>query len=237
MIELINLSKKYHKHEVLHQVSVKLENGMVAGLIGQNGTGKTTLIKCILGLTQFHEGDIKIDGESILLSPEYRNKIGYMPQIGKYPENMRISQLFNMMKEIRHANSFDEELYELYQLDKIKHQYLGQLSGGTIQKVSASLAFLFNPQILVLDEPTAGLDPIASEILKDKINKEKAGKIILITSHILNDLDEIASHALFLQQGSLLFFKTLAELKEKSGHQKLGKTIAEIMLEREKASW
>jgi Cu-processing system ATP-binding protein len=209
---------------------------MVAGLIGQNGTGKTTLIKCILGLTQFHEGDIKIDGESILLSPEYRNKIGYMPQIGKYPENMRISQLFNMMKEIRHANSFDEELYELYQLDKIKHQYLGQLSGGTIQKVSASLAFLFNPQILVLDEPTAGLDPIASEILKDKINKEKAGKIILITSHILNDLDEIASHALFLQQGSLLFFKTLAELKEKSGHQKLGKTIAEIMLEREKAS-
>jgi Cu-processing system ATP-binding protein len=236
MIELINLSKKYHKHEVLHQVSVKLENGMVAGLIGQNGTGKTTLIKCILGLTQFHEGDIKIDGESILLSPEYRNKIGYMPQIGKYPENMRISQLFNMMKEIRHANSFDEELYELYQLDKIKHQYLGQLSGGTIQKVSASLAFLFNPQILVLDEPTAGLDPIASEILKDKINKEKAGKIILITSHILNDLDEIASHALFLQQGSLLFFKTLAELKEKSGHQKLGKTIAEIMLEREKAS-
>jgi Cu-processing system ATP-binding protein len=209
---------------------------MVDGLIGQNGTGKTTLIKCILGLTQFHEGDIKIDGESILLSPEYRNKIGYMPQIGKYPENMRISQLFNMMKEIRHANSFDEELYELYQLDKIKHQYLGQLSGGTIQKVSASLAFLFNPQILVLDEPTAGLDPIASEILKDKINKEKAGKIILITSHILNDLDEIASHALFLQQGSLLFFKTLAELKEKSGHQKLGKTIAEIMLEREKAS-
>jgi Cu-processing system ATP-binding protein len=95
---------------------------------------------------------------------------------------------------------------------------------------------LFNPEILILDEPTAGLDPIASEILKEKINKEKAGKIILITSHILNDLDEIASHALFLQQGSLLFFKTLAELKEKSGHQKLGKTIAEIMLEREKAS-
>jgi Cu-processing system ATP-binding protein len=149
---------------------------------------------------------------------------------------MRISQLFDMMKEIRHAHSFDEELYERYQLDKIKHQYLGQLSGGTIQKVSASLAFLFNPQILILDEPTAGLDPIASEILKDKINKEKAGKIILITSHILNDLDEIASHALFLQQGSLLFFKTLAELKEKSGHQKLGKTIAEIMLEREKES-
>ncbi|MDZ4666717.1 MAG: ABC transporter ATP-binding protein [bacterium] len=233
MIEIKNLSKKYHKHQVLSNISLTLENGMIAGLIGQNGTGKTTLIKCILGLTQFHEGEIKIDGESILNGPEYRNQIGYMPQMGRYPENMKISQLFAMIKEIRNGKNLDEELYEKFQLEKIKNQNLGQLSGGTTQKVSAALAFLFNPNILILDEPTAGLDPIASEILKEKINKEKAGKIILITSHILNDLDEIASHALFLQQGSLLFFKTLTELKAKSGHQKLGKTIAEIMLEKE----
>lgn len=233
MIEIINLSKKYHKQPVLHKLNVSLENGMIAGLIGQNGTGKTTLIKCILGLTQFQKGEIKIDGESILAGAEYRNQIGYMPQIGKYPENMKISQLFAMMKEIRPEQEMDEELYDKFNLDKIKNQSLGQLSGGTIQKVSAALAFLFKPNILILDEPTAGLDPIASEILKDKIIAERAGKITLITSHILNDLDEIATHALFLQQGSLLFFKTIAELKEKSGYQKLGKTIAEIMLERE----
>jgi Cu-processing system ATP-binding protein len=236
MIDIRNLSKKYHHHLVLKNVSLTLENGMIAGLIGQNGTGKTTLIKCILGLTQFHEGEIKIDGESILNGPEYRNQIGYMPQMGRYPENMKIAQLFAMIKEIRQGKNLDEELYEKFQLEKIKNQSLGQLSGGTTQKVSAALAFLFNPNILILDEPTAGLDPIASEILKDKINKERAGKIILITSHILNDLDEIASHALFLQQGSVLFFKTLAELKEKSGHQKLGKTIAEIMLEKEQTT-
>lgn len=233
MIEINHLYKNYGRHPVLKDITVKLEPGMVAGLIGQNGTGKTTLIKCILGLTRFHKGEILIDGKSILDGPEYRNQIGYMAQIGRYPENMEVAQLFSMMKEIRKYENLDEELYHKFELDRISHQHLGQLSGGTIQKVSAALAFLFNPQILILDEPTAGLDPIASEILKEKIIRDSHTKIILITSHILNDLDEIASHALFLQQGSLLFFETLEELKKRSGHQKLGKTIAGIMEEKE----
>ncbi|MCF8255558.1 MAG: ABC transporter ATP-binding protein [Bacteroidia bacterium] len=233
MIQIKDLHKNYGKHQVLKNINVELERGMVAGLIGQNGTGKTTLIKSILGLTQFQKGDILVEGVSVKAGPEYRNNIGYMAQMGRYPENMNIAQLFDMMKKIRTIDKRDEELYEKFQLQKIAHQNLGQLSGGTIQKVSAALAFLFNPDILILDEPTAGLDPIASEILKEKIIKESTKKLILITSHILNDLDEIASHALFLQEGSLLFFEHIKSLKEKSGHQKLGKTIAEIMLERE----
>lgn len=232
MIQIQHLSKKYHQNQVLSNINLHLHKGMVAGLIGQNGTGKTTLIKCILGLTQFHAGDILINGESILKGPNYRKQIGYMAQVGRYPEKMQVSQLFEMMKQLRQSEATDTELWEQFELQKIKHQYLGQLSGGTTQKVSAALAFMFNPEILILDEPTAGLDPIASEILKDKIKKESPNKLILITSHILNDLDEIASHVVFLQQGTLLFFETLADLKQKSGHQKLGKTIAEIMLER-----
>jgi len=232
MIQIQHLSKKYHQNQVLSNINLHLHKGMVAGLIGQNGTGKTTLIKCILGLTQFHAGDILINGESILKGPNYRKQIGYMAQVGRYPEKMQVSQLFEMMKQLRQSEATDTELWEQFELQKIKHQYLGQLSGGTTQKVSAALAFMFNPEILILDEPTAGLDPIASEILKDKIKKESPNKLILITSHILNDLDEIASHVVFLQQGTLLFFETLADLKHKSGHQKLGKTIAEIMLER-----
>jgi Cu-processing system ATP-binding protein len=232
MIHIQHLSKKYHQNQVLTNINLHLKKGMVAGLIGQNGTGKTTLIKCILGLTQFHEGDICINGESILNGPNYRKLIGYMAQVGRYPEKMQVAQLFEMMKQLRQSDATDTELWESFELHKIRHQYLGQLSGGTTQKVSAALAFMFNPEILILDEPTAGLDPIASEILKDKIKKESEHKLILITSHILNDLDEIASHVVFLQQGTLLFFETLEQLKIKSGHQKLGKTIAEIMLER-----
>lgn len=233
MIEIQHLYKNYGRHEVLHDITVTLQPGMVAGLIGQNGTGKTTLIKSILGLTRFQKGDILINGTSILSGPEYRNQIGYMAQMGRYPEHMEVEQLFNMMKGIRKSEAIDTELYDQFELGKIAKRHLGHLSGGTIQKVSAALAFLFNPEILILDEPTAGLDPVASEILKEKIIKERSSKIILITSHILNDLDEVASHALFLQQGRLLFFESLDELKQRSGHQKLGKTVAEIMQEKE----
>jgi Cu-processing system ATP-binding protein len=104
------------------------------------------------------------------------------------------------------------------------------LSGGTRQKVSAALAFLFDPEILILDEPTAGLDPLASEILKEKIISEKErGKLILITSHILSDLEEFTTDILYLQDGKVVFFKTLQALQTDTGEEKLGKAIANLM--------
>ena len=104
------------------------------------------------------------------------------------------------------------------------------LSGGTTQKVSATLAFLFNPQVLILDEPTAGLDPLASEILKEKIIAEKKkGKLILITSHLLSELDELISQIIFMQDGSLKFHKTIGDLKVATGEEKISKAIARIL--------
>jgi Cu-processing system ATP-binding protein len=104
------------------------------------------------------------------------------------------------------------------------------LSGGTRQKVSAALAFLFNPDILILDEPTAGLDPLASEILKEKIIAEKEkGKLILITSHILSDLEELTTDIIYLQDGKLIFYKTMEQLKTDTGEEKLSKAISFFM--------
>ena len=104
------------------------------------------------------------------------------------------------------------------------------LSGGTRQKVSAALAFLFNPDVLILDEPTAGLDPLSSEILKEKIMQEKKkNKLILITSHILSDLDELTTHIMYLQEGKMIFLKDIETLREETGEDKLGKAIARIM--------
>ena len=104
------------------------------------------------------------------------------------------------------------------------------LSGGTRQKVSAAVAFLFNPGILILDEPTAGLDPLSSEILKEKILKEKAkGKLILITSHILNDLEELTTDIMYMQEGKMEFIKKIDTLREETGELRLNKAIAKIM--------
>ena len=104
------------------------------------------------------------------------------------------------------------------------------LSGGTTQKVSATLAFLFNPDVLILDEPTAGLDPLASEILKEKIIAEKAkGKLILITSHLLSELDELISQVIFMQEGHLIFHKNVEQLKAETGVDKISKAIIHIL--------
>ena len=192
----------------------QLSNHRVFLLIGEMGAGKTTLIKTILGMVIPDNGDITVGSQSIKGDVNYRKRIGYMPQIGHYPTNMKIGQLFSMMKDMRpEIKEYDLELVEAFELDQMKDKSMGTLSGGTRQKVSAALAFLFNPEILILDEPTAGLDPIAVEVLKAKIKKEREeGKLILITSHILSDLEELTNRAIYIYEGEVFFSDTIEEL-------------------------
>jgi Cu-processing system ATP-binding protein len=236
MISIDNIGKRFRKLHALQKITARFEKGQVISLIGPNGSGKTTLIKSILGLVRPDTGTITVDGVSIQNNVAYRNHIGYMPQIGRYPDNMKIGQLFRMIRNIRHTdNKIDEELYYKFRLDTLVDKSMRTLSGGTRQKVSAALAFLFDPGILILDEPTAGLDPLASEILKEKIISEKQkGKLILITSHILSDLEEVTTDVLYLQEGEAIFFKSLEQLKQETGEEKLSKAIAVVMKNNQK---
>ncbi|MEO6611647.1 MAG: ABC transporter ATP-binding protein [Chitinophagaceae bacterium] len=232
MIRLEHINKKFRKLPALADISATFEKGQVISLIGPNGSGKTTLIKSILGMVKPDSGKIFVEEQLVDGDHRYRENIGYMPQIGRYPDNMKIGQLFRMMQHIRNvpANKLDNILVEQFELEKIFEKPMRTLSGGTRQKVSAALAFFFNPSILVLDEPTAGLDPLAAEILKEKILAEKKkNKLILITSHILSDLDELTTHIMYMQDGKMLFFKDLELLQEETGELKLGKAIARIM--------
>lgn len=232
MIRIENLYKRFRKLQVLDNISASFDQGQVVSLIGPNGSGKTTLIKSILGMVRPDKGKIIIDGKEITVDPAYRKDIGYMPQIGRYPDNMKIGQLFKMLQNLREVpeEKLDRSLIRDFHLESIFEKPMRTLSGGTRQKVSAGLSFLFDPKVLILDEPTAGLDPVASEILKEKILEEKRkNKLILITSHILSDLDELTTHVMYLQEGKLLFFKDIATLQEETGEMKLGKAIARIM--------
>jgi Cu-processing system ATP-binding protein len=230
MIRIENINKRFKKLQALFDINAGFNKGQVISLIGPNGSGKTTLIKCILGLVKPGSGKIYFNGKAVNENVDYRRDIGYMPQVGRYPDNMNIGQLFNMIKNIRKTNNLDEALYYKFKLDTIADKSMRSLSGGTRQKVSAALAFLFDPGILILDEPTAGLDPLSSEILKEKIIAEKhKGKLVLITSHILSDLEELTTDVLYLQDGKVIFFQSLAELKQQTGEEKLSKAIAAIM--------
>ena len=232
MITAKNLYKSYGKLKVLKDISIQCNRGQSIALIGPNGSGKTTFIKCLLGMAVPDSGSLMIEGKDTKNHWMYRRDIGYMPQIGRYPDNMTIGQVIDMMKDIRKesAGGLDTDLMDAFKIDTLLNKRMRTLSGGTRQKVSACLAFLFNPSILILDEPTAGLDPLSSELLKEKIKRERQkDKLILITSHILSDLDEIISQVIFLQDGSFRFHKSLEQLKEDTGQQNLVKAIAKVM--------
>jgi Cu-processing system ATP-binding protein len=231
MIIANNVTKKFGKFKALDNISVNCAKGECIALIGPNGSGKTTLIKSILGMVVPDSGFITFNGNNILHNWKYRSHIGYMPQIGRYPENMTIGQVLDMMKDIRQDKVvLDEELIETFQLQPMLKKRMRTLSGGTRQKVSASIAFLFNPDVLILDEPTAGLDPVSSEQLKEKIIREKQkGKLILITSHVLSELDDLITQVIYMQEGVLRFHKSIEELRADTGELKLSKAIAHFM--------
>jgi len=231
MIIASNVSKKFGKLKALDDVSVTCNKGECIALIGPNASGKTTLIKTILGMVVQDSGFITFNGKNILHHWQYREQIGYMPQTGRYPDNMTIGHVLDMMKDIRGQKiGLDEDLIKSFELQKILHKRMRTLSGGTRQKVSASLAFLFDPAVLILDEPTAGLDPLASELLKEKIIAEKQkGKLVLISSHILSELDELVTQVIYMQEGKICFHKSISELQTDTGEEKLNKAIAHFM--------
>lgn len=232
MIRIEGVDKRFGKIKVLKNVNVELEDGNIFALLGPNACGKTTLIKSILGMVVPDTGKIMVNEKSIKNDWMYRENIGYMPQIGKYPENMKVGQVMDMIHDLRKApnQTLDTELYDRFNLKATLNQKTGTLSGGTRQKVSAYLAFLFNPDILILDEPTAGLDPVSSMHLKEKIISEKEkGKLIVITSHVLSELDDMVNQIIYMQEGEIIFKKSLEQLKTDTSKNKLAEAIAYIM--------
>jgi Cu-processing system ATP-binding protein len=209
--------------------------GKVVALIGPNASGKTTFIKTILGMVIPDKGEILFDHKSIAGNCSYREHIGYMPQIGRYPENMRIQQVFDMISDLYPNNTVsDKELFETYKLQSIGQKFMRTLSGGTRQKVSAALAFMTNAPVLILDEPTAGLDPLSAEQLKQKILREKeSGKLIIISSHVLSELEAFATDVLYLADGRVHTYRPIEQLLTETNSTTVSNAILHLMQQHE----
>ncbi|HVT37987.1 MAG TPA: ABC transporter ATP-binding protein [Gemmatimonadaceae bacterium] len=231
MIAIRGLSKAYGPVDVLRGVDLAVRRGRIIAIVGPNGAGKTTLIKSILGLTYFDAGDIAIDGVRIGADHTYRARIGYMPQIGRFPENLTARDLIAMLKDLRGgAADLDEELMDRFDLRRQLDRPLRVLSGGTKQKVNAVMAFLFSPDLLILDEPTAGLDPLSSSMLKDKILAlRSSGTTFLLTSHIMGELEDLVDDIAFLLGGRMLFAGAFDELKRVTRQTTLERAVATLM--------
>ncbi len=231
MIEIQNLKKSFGDLQVLKGLNVTIPKGQATGIVGPNGAGKTTLIKTILGLVKPDSGILEVNGTRLNGDWLYRRDIGYMPQVARYPENMRVYELLNFIKGLRDQDAvYEHELIEQFNLQSELEKPLRTLSGGNRQKVGAILAMMFNPDILFFDEPTAGLDPRSSHKFKLRVKKEKeAGKTIFITSHIMSELEQLVDHVIFILDGNIRYYGSMSQLLELSQEERLEAAIARLM--------
>jgi len=230
MIEFKNLHKSFGKLTVLDGLDLSIKKGGIFAILGPNGSGKTTLIKCLLGMVIPNKGEINFKNKSVLKKWEYRNNLNYLPQIANFPPNLTVIELINMVKNLRPKESKESKLIEIFGLEDFLNKKLGNLSGGTKQKVNIVLTFMFDSELIILDEPTTGLDPIALIHLKELIQEEKAkGKTILITTHIMSVVDELADEIVFLLDGRIYFKGSIDALKKQTNNNNLEHAIANLI--------
>ena len=230
MIELINIHKSFGALNVLKGVSFKSEDSGVITVLGPNGSGKTTLIKILLGMVIPDDGEVRFRESTINGKWHYRNQLDYLPQIAKFPDNLKVSELIRMIKKFRDKSTREKELIDLFDLEPHLDKKLGTLSGGTRQKVNIVIAFMFDSPVIILDEPTSGLDPVSMVRLKDLIREEKEkGKLIFITTHILSFVEEMSDQIVFLLEGDIYFKGSIEELKTSTGQDNLELSIASIL--------
>ncbi|MDD7887947.1 ABC transporter ATP-binding protein [Flavivirga sp. 57AJ16] len=230
MVSIENLHKRFNKNVVLNGVDLNIAKGGIFAILGPNGSGKTTLIKSILGMVIPNKGTINVLGKNIKNSSSYRHKIDYLPQIANFPNNLKVGELIKMIKDLRKNTKEDQRLIELFMLQPFLNKKLGNLSGGTKQKVNLVLTFMFDSPLIILDEPTSGLDPISLIRLKHLIQAEKAkGKTILITSHIMSFVEEVSDEIVFLLEGQIYFKGSISELKNKTNQPDFEHAIASIL--------
>lgn len=230
MVSVQNLHKRFQKNIVLNGIDLEISHGGIFAILGPNGSGKTTLIKSILGMVIPNRGTIQVLGNNIKKTSTYRNEIDYLPQIANFPANLKVRELVRMIKDLRGNQSDELALIKTFNLEPFLNKKLGTLSGGTKQKVNIVLTFMFDRPIIILDEPTTGLDPISLIHLKNIIQKEKTkGKTIIITSHIMSFVEEVSDEIVFLLEGKIYFKGSMEAIMKKTGEQDLEHAIASIL--------
>ncbi|WP_324026280.1 ABC transporter ATP-binding protein [Maribacter sp. BPC-D8] len=229
MIHIEGLQKKFGKNIVLSDLDLNIEKPGVFAILGPNGSGKTTLIKSVLGMVVPDKGSISVLGKPIKKNWKYRKEIDYLPQIANFPGNLKVHELIRMIKDLRQSPSDEDRLITLFKLEPFLDKKLSTLSGGTKQKVNIVLAFMFDSPLLILDEPTTGLDPASLIHLKNLIREQKEmNKTVLITSHIMQFVAEVSDIIVYLLEGNIYFKGSIEELKTKTGQTDLEHAIAAI---------
>lgn len=231
-----NINKKYGKQYALHDFSVALNDG-VYGLLGPNGAGKTTLINVILGIIKADTGRILLDGVEVnKIGNDYYNLLGYLPQYPQFYKNFTGYEFLDYMCALKGVDKDKtkmkiENLLQMVHLSDAAHKRIGAYSGGMRQRLGVAQALINNPSILILDEPTAGLDPKERIRFRNIISKLSKDRIVILATHIVSDVEYIAKEVLMISEGSLITKGTTKTLT-----QELVGKVWEIKADEELAS-
>lgn len=207
-LEVRHLRKSFGKIQALKDVQFDLEPGIV-GLLGNNGAGKSTLLKILVTLIDPDQGEVRFQGRGIREEGFwYRQKLGYMPQQQSLYRGMTVQDFLSYSASLKglHGHAISKRILELLQklnLEEQRRSRLEALSGGMRQRVLIAQALLNDPAILILDEPTAGLDPVERRNFREVLVSFSADRIIILATHLVSDIEYIADHLIFLKQGSL----------------------------------
>ena len=214
---LIGLQKEFKRKKVIDNINLTLSNG-VYGLLGENAAGKTTLMRVICGLLKESEGEITYNGVNIhYLGGAYREKLGYLPQDFGYYPNFTAEQFLFYLAELKAipdqcVKSRVMELLEMVGLEEVKDEKLSSFSGGMLRRVGIAQALLNDSSILILDEPTSGLDPMERVKFRNIISSLSKEKIVLLSTHIVTDIEYIADEILLMDKGKIIMQGTIEDM-------------------------
>ena len=209
MIDIQNVSKRYGAVYALHDVSLHVEKGTVLGLLGQNGAGKTTLLNILTGYLAPTTGRVLLDGADVLLEPEEaRRHLGYLPEQPPLYDEMTVREYLRYAAALRNVEKRSipghvDEIMELCGLSHMQHRLLSHLSKGYRQRAGFAQALCGDPEVLVLDEPTVGLDPIQIVEIRSLIQKMGKGRTVIFSSHILTEVQQLCDEVVILHDGKI----------------------------------
>ena len=227
LLEFRNIKKKYGQRDVLSGVSFSIEAGEIFGLVGSSGCGKSTLLNILVGMNLADSGDIFFEGKNVLKDLNYlRKRTGFATQDNMLFEELSVKEnsfyfgdLYGMKK--RDIKASFEELLRLFKLEDFRDHPISQLSGGMTKRANLLVSLIHHPRLLILDEPTVGLDPILRSSLWEYIKKiNESGMTILVTSHLLEEIEENCDRIGIMKRGKMIALAELSEYKERYGRNK-----------------
>ncbi len=210
MIEIRNLTKKYGNHIAVDDISLDIKPGKVYGFLGPNGAGKSTTMNIITGYLAPTSGEVKIDGHDIYKEPEEAKAcIGYLPEIPPLYVDMKVEEYLEFVAELKKVSKDDikkevERVINLTQINDVSHRIINNLSKGYRQRVGMAQAIIGSPKIIILDEPTVGLDPNQIKEVRDLIKSLAGDHTVILSSHILSEISETCSHVFIINKGKII---------------------------------